>query len=112
MYSLQKPVVFMYFWLNYCNENHHIERIPVGVKNVDHLFRMASEIIKADNLHLFLLSDGTRIDNNKYLSSLENSTELIVFTEEQIQKLSVYFELKRYLIFKNISYPLNIDYFL
>ena len=110
--SFQKPVVFMYFWLNYCNENHHIERIPVGVKNVDHLFRMASEIIKADNLHLFLLSDGTRIDNNKYLSSLENSTELIVFTEEQIQKLSVYFELKRYLIFKNISYPLNIDYFL
>ena len=31
--SLQKPVVFMYFWLNYCNEN-LIERIPVGVKNI------------------------------------------------------------------------------
>ena len=47
MYSLQKPVVFMYFWLNYCNEN-QIERIPVGVKNIDHLFNMDSEIIKAD----------------------------------------------------------------
>ena len=106
-YSLQKPVVFMYFWLNYCNENHHIERIPIAVKNIDHLFRMASEIIEADRLHLFLLSDGTRIDDNEYLSSLENGTELIVCTEEQIQKLLIYFELKRYLSFKNISYPLD-----
>ena len=73
---------------------------------------MASEIIKADNLHLFLVSDGTRIDNNEYLSSLENGTELIVCTEEQIQKLLIYFELKRYLNLKNISCPLDIDYFL
>ena len=56
---------------------------------------MASEIIEADRLHLLLLSDGTRIDNNEYLSSLENGTELIVCTEEQIQKLLIYFELKR-----------------
>ena len=100
----------MHFWLNYCNEN--IERIPVAVKNIDHLFRMASEIIEADRLHLFLLSDGTRIDINEYLESLENDTELIVWREEQIQKLLIYFELKRYLSFKNISYPLNIVYFL
>ena len=110
-FSLQKPVTFMYFWLNYCDEN-HIERIPVAVKNIDHLFNLASEIIEADRLHLFLLSDGTRIDDNEYLSSLENGTELIVCTEEQIQKLSIYFELKRYLSFKNISYPLDIDYFI
>ena len=84
--SFQKPVVFMYFWLNYCNEN-HIE-IPVAVKNIDHLFNLASEIIKADNLHLILLSDGTWIDDNEYLSSLENGTELLVCTEEQIQKLN------------------------
>ena len=109
--SFQKPVTFMYFWLNYCDEN-HIERIPVAVKNIDHLFNLASEIIKADNLHLFLLSDGTRIDDNEYLSSLENGTELIVCTEEQIQKLLIYFELKRYLSLKNISHPLNIDYFM
>ena len=56
----------MYFWLNYCDEN------------------LASEIIKADRPHLFLLSDGTRIDDNEYLESLENDTELIVCTEEQI----------------------------
>ena len=60
METFQKPVTFIYFWLNYCDEN-HIERIPVGVKNIDHLFHMASETIEADKLHLFLLSDGTQL---------------------------------------------------
>ena len=60
----------MYFWLNYYNGNHHIERIPVAVKDIYHLFNLASEIIEADNLHLFLLSDGTRIDDNEYLKQL------------------------------------------
>ena len=106
----QKDVAFMHFWLNYCDEN-HIKRIPVAVKDIDHLFNMASEIIEADRLHLFLLSDGTRIDDNEYLESLENGTELIVCTEEQIQKLLIYFELKRYFSLKNISHPLNTDYF-
>ena len=87
-------------------------RISIALKDIDHLFNMASEIIKADSLHLFLLFDGTRIDNKEYLESLENDTELIVYMEEQIQKLLIYFELKRYLSFKNISYPLDIDYFL
>ena len=106
----QKPA-FMYFWLNCCDKN-HIERIPVAVKNIDHLFNLVGKIIKADRLHLFLLSDGTRTDDNEYLESLENRTELIVWTEEQIQKLSIYFELKRFLSLKNIDYPLNIDYFI
>ena len=91
-----KPIAFRYFWLNYCDEN-HIERILVAVGNIDHLFNLASEIIEADKLHLFLLSDGTQIDDNEYLSSLENSIELIVCTEKQTQKLLIYFELKRYL---------------
>ena len=107
----QKPVTFIYFWSDYCDEN-HIERIPIAVKNIGHLFNMVSEIIEADRLHLFLLSDGTRIDDNEYLSSLENGTELIVCTEEQIQKLPIYFEMKIYLSLKNICRPLNIDYFL
>ena len=85
----------MHFWLNYCDENHHIERIPVAVENIGLLFRLASQKIKADRLHLFLLSDGTRIEDNEYLERLENGTELIVCTEEQIQQLSIYFELKR-----------------
>ena len=72
---LPKPVTFVYFWLNYCDENYHIEGIPVLVKGTYHLFNLASQIIKADNLHPFLLSGGTRIDDNEYLSSLENGKE-------------------------------------
>ena len=48
----------MYFWLNYCDEN-HIERIPIAVENIDYLFNLASEIIETDGLHFFSLSDGT-----------------------------------------------------
>ena len=82
------------------------------MKNIDHLFHLASKIIGGDSLHLFLFSDSARTDEDEYLSSLEYGTELIVCTEEQIQKLSIYFELKRYLTLKDISYPLNIDYFI
>ena len=102
----------MYFWLNYCGKNHHIKRILIVLENVGHLFHLASEIIKADRLHLFLLSGGTRINEDEYLSSLENGTKLIVCMEEQIEKLPIYFEIKRYLSLKNVSYLLNIDYFI
>ena len=94
----------MYFWLNYCNENHRIERIPVAVKDIYHLFNLASEIIKADRPHLSLRSDSTQIDDNEYLSRIENGTELIVCTEEQIQKLLIYFELKRYLSLSSVKH--------
>ena len=102
----------MYFWLNYCGKNHHIKRILIVLENVGHLFHLASEIIKADRLHLFLLSGGTRINEDEYLSSLENGTKLIVCMEEQIEKLPIYFEIKRYLSLKTVSYLLNIDYFI
>ena len=82
------------------------------MKNIDHLFNLASEIIDADRHYLFLLSEGTPIDDYEYLESLENGTELIVCTEEQIQKLLIYFQLKRYLSLKNISHPLDIEYFI
>ena len=42
---------------------------------------------------VFLLSDGTRIDDNEYL---ETATELVAYTEEQIRKLQIYFEIKRF----------------
>ena len=61
----------MYFWMNYCDENHHIEKIPFAVKNIDHLFNLASEMIGADRLHLFLISDDTWIDTNEYLVAWE-----------------------------------------
>ena len=58
---------FMYLWFNYCVKNNPIQRTPDAEKNIDHLFRMAIEIIESDKLYLFLLSDSTRIDDNKYL---------------------------------------------
>ena len=60
----------MYFWLNYVDKG-DVERIPITVKNIGHLFHIASEIIEADRLHLFLLSDGTQIDDYEF----ENGTE-------------------------------------
>ena len=77
MYSLQILIAFMYFWL-YDSDENHIERIRVAMKNIDHLFNLASEITEADRLRLFLLSDGTRIYDNEYLKSLGNGTELVV----------------------------------
>ena len=75
----------MNFWLNYCDENHHIERIPIAVKNINHLFYLASEVIEADRLHLILLSDNTRIDD--------------------------LFWIKRYLSLKNILVSMTLGYF-
>ena len=49
---------------------------------------MASELLEFVELHLFLLSDGTQSNDNKYLQSLETNTELIVSTEEQMHKLT------------------------
>ena len=44
---LQRPVTFIYFWLNYCNENDHIERTPIAVNNIGLLFHLASKIINS-----------------------------------------------------------------
>ena len=35
--SPRKPITFTYFWLNYIDQG-NVERIPIGVKNIDHLF--------------------------------------------------------------------------
>ena len=45
--------MFIQFWLNFCDRNNHIERIPVGVKNIDRLFRMASEMIESETTSAF-----------------------------------------------------------
>ena len=63
MKELKIKTMFMYFWSYYCDEN-HVKRIPIAAKNINHLFHLVSEIVEADRLHLFLLSDGTRIDEN------------------------------------------------
>lgn len=71
--------MIMYFWLNYSDKNKTrwkdsrcCGKHPFFVWLVN---------------YLFLLSDSTQIDNNKYLDSLETTKILIVSTEQQMCKL-------------------------
>ena len=94
------------------DKNNHNETFPLGVKNNEHLFCKARKLFESDELFLFLALDGTQIDENENLNSLETTTGITVSAEKQTRKLSSYFHVKRYLRPKNISYPVNIDYFL
>ena len=49
---------------------------------------MVSKLLESNK---FLLIDGTWINFNKYLESLETSIELIVCIEQQMRELSTYF---------------------
>ena len=33
-----KMLKYMYFWLNYSDKTNHLEKRPVAVKNISHLF--------------------------------------------------------------------------
>ena len=68
---------FMYFWLSYSDLSNHLERILVSVKHISHLFCMANELVEFDKLHPFLISIGSRIDDDGYIKSLETIAELI-----------------------------------
>ena len=50
------------------------------------------QVMDANVLYVFLLSDDTRIDEDEYLSSLKAGAELIVCIWEHIEKLLIYFE--------------------
>ena len=56
---------FVHFWLNYSDRNNHTEKIPVAVKNTDHLFWMTGQLLESEKLPLFLLFDGTLISDNE-----------------------------------------------
>ena len=63
---------------------------------------------------MFLLSGGTHIDDNECRNSLEAAKKINCLyrkTDVEIIDLTNLI-LKIYLGFKNISYPINIDYFL
>ena len=87
-----KAMLFMYFWLNYCDEN-HAERIPIAAENINHLFHLASEVMKADAFWQYSDWWGWILKQPR-----RRYRKLIVCTEEQIQKLLIYFELKKILM--------------
>lgn len=105
-----ETIKFMFFWHNYSYKINSLKRILVDVGNTSHLFCNASELIESDNLHLFLLSVGTRVHDDKYLKHQERSTDLTTCTEEQMSKIFVFLTIKK-LLFKNFFFSVNINYF-
>ena len=63
-------IKYIYFWLIQSDKNHHVERVPVGVKNTRYLTCMTNELLEPDPLHLLLVSGITQINGNQYLESL------------------------------------------
>ena len=87
----------MFFALNFSEEN-GFEYVSVHVRDIGHLFCVASDILKEckENLFLFLFVDGTLIDKNAYRKTLEPGTELFVCRSNQKEKLLIYFDVKRF----------------
>ena len=90
-----ETITYINFWLNYSIKNNSPEKISIAVKKIDNHFCLAREIFKSYELHLFLFSEGTQINDNEYLKSLKTTTELIVCPEKQVPKLYICFERKR-----------------
>ena len=91
---------FMYFNLIYIdNQNKSVEKIPIAVRNISSIYDMAGKILDSEreSLVLLLFEDGTRIDENEYLQSLNDDTELFICSKEQHEKLSTYFLFKIFL---------------
>ena len=88
----------VYFNLIYIdNHKKSFEKISIAVRNITTIFDMAKQIFNTEEkLFLLLFEDGTIIDENEYLHSLNDDTDLLICTEEQFEELfSGYFLLKR-----------------
>lgn len=90
---MMETITHSYFWLN-DSDKVNLQRIPVYVKNIDYLYCMARETLESDKLYLFLPSGDTCIDDRVYWENLETAADLIIYTEEQMQKLSIYFDIR------------------
>lgn len=90
----------MQFWLNYSDRKNHLERIQCERYKTS--FHCGQRVLDSNKLHLFLLSDGTLIDNNKCLEILQNASVLIVCTEE---KSTIFYDKVGFLVccFKQIA---------
>ena len=89
----------MFFILHFCGEN-GFDHCSVHASDINHLFCEASDVLKCSkqDLSLFLFVDGTLMDENDYLKTLEPGTELIVCKSDRKDKLLVYFDIKRYFL--------------
>ena len=87
----------MYFVLNYSAQN-GFDHAHVNVTDLDNLLLLASNILDClvQDVSLFLFVDGTLIDENEYLKTLDSWTELFICKPCQKEKLLIYFDIKRY----------------
>ena len=87
----------MYFILKYSGES-GFEKRNISVTDIDNLRLLASEVLQClpIDISLFLFVDGTQIDDNDYLETLESWTELFICKPSQREKLLIYSDVKRY----------------
>ena len=80
----------MYFNLIYIDSHEKsLKKIPTAVRSIRTIFDMAEQIldIERQSLVLLLFEDGTRIDDQEYLESLNEDTDLLICAEKQHEKL-------------------------
>ena len=104
--------MFMYFWLNCCDKNHHVEKISIAVKNIDHLFHLTSEMIDADRLHLFLLLWQFSNWWQWVLKQPRKRCRINCLQKGTNPEIVDLFWIEKVPSLKNISCPWHIDYFL
>ena len=82
-----------HFIVNYFKDK-KLCKLSVSVNSIADIFQAAKKALGPYSLHL--LEDGTRIDDNEFLSYVENHTELLICNKAELNHLSVYFLYKQY----------------
>ena len=69
----------MYFVLHFSAQN-GFDHVRVNVTDLENLFLLASDILDCptQDVSIFLFVDGTLIDENEYLKTLDSWTELFI----------------------------------
>ena len=83
----------MHFLLYFYDED-GFQNISIDVIDFEYLCFLASYLFKTRDLCLFLFSDGTQINDNKYLETLEHGTKLFVCKTDEKENILIYFDLK------------------
>ena len=93
----------MIFLLIFLCQQHGFEKISAQVESLNEILSLSSEILRSESIYLFLFCDGTLIDDNDYLNTLDSGSELLACTTNQKEKFLTYFVLKRYCKNKDIN---------
>ena len=83
-------------------ENDLFNSIPIYVQNIMGIYSMGEKIYNRpkESLRILLFDDGTLIDNDEYLQTVNDGTELLICTEEQNDDLRSYFINKVFILNK------------